>query len=137
MRTHLECLGAILLGAVLGCGQSPCSVSGKVLVNGAPVEDGRIALRPTTADSGTRTARTTIENGVFEFARAQGLQPGDYSVVITALRKTGKQLPPEAGSGEVLDQYEQFLPARYNTDTKLTCEVIEDSENLSFELKVP
>jgi hypothetical protein len=130
-------LGVALSAAVMGCGQGSCAVSGRVLLDGQPVADGRIALRPTLKTPGVRTVQAVIANGDFVFVQSQGIVPGNYSVVITARRKTGQLLPPEEGSGEVVDRYEQYLPAQYNTDTKLRCEIVGDTDDLLFELELP
>ncbi len=121
---------------LVGCGNSSCAVSGNVLVDGQPLPEGRIALRPATKAKGVRTVQAVIADGAYSFAKNQGISPGNYSVVITGRRKTGDALPPEEGSGEVIERYEQYLPARYNTNSELTANIISDSSDLNFELQL-
>ena len=61
--------------------------------------------------------------------------PGKFRVEITASRKTGKQIPDPAammdtseGNG-MIDQYEQYIPPRYNKRSELTVEVTDDGPN--------
>jgi hypothetical protein len=140
MRTH-TLLGAtlILCGGIVvaGCGGGGCAVQGKVLLDGEPVSEGRIALRPKQPGPNARTVQAVVSEGQFQFIPAQGVVPGAYSVVITARRKTGQQLPPEEGSGEVLDRYEQYLPPKYNTRTELTADISGGTNDLLFELELP
>ena len=134
MRQRLSGLALILCTMVCGCGGKACSVSGKVLWNGNPVPEGRIALRPKAAKL-DHTVQAVIENGEFNFVRQQGVVTGTYDVVITARRKTGQTIDPEEGSEEAVERYEQYLPAKYNTKTTLVEEISGDVEDLVFELK--
>ena len=67
---------------------------------------------------------------------------GTFRVAITALRKTGRQvedptaamIDPEATS-VLTDEYEQYIPARYNMQSELTAEVKEDGAN-TFEFQL-
>lgn len=121
---------------LVGCGSSSCAISGDVLVDGQPLPDGRIALRPASEASGVRTVQAVVTDGAYSFTKNQGIAPGTYSVVITGRRKTGDALPPEEGSGEVIERYEQYLPARYNTNTELTANIVGDASDLNFELQL-
>ncbi len=129
----------LLLAAMspIGCGRSACTVSGKVLVNGEPLPSGRIALRPKTTVKNVRTPQAVITDGEYSFSATQGIAPGEYSVVITGRRKTGESLPPEEGSGEVIQRYEQYLPAKYNTSTELTTTLVSNSSEVNFDLELP
>ena len=69
--------------------------------------------------------------------------PGKFRVVITAIRKIGKQvadptagmMDPKANSGMV-DEYQQYIPACYNNSSKLTAEVTADGPNrFQFDLE--
>ena len=59
-----------------------------------------------------------------------------FRVVITAKRKTGRQvsdptaamMDPKAESG-FIDEYEQYIPRRYNQQSELIAEVTEDGSN--------
>lgn len=124
----------LVLIAAIGCGDVNHVVSGKVLYGDQPVADGRIALRPKEKTVGSRTLQAVISDGGFNFSGAQKIAPGTYDVVITGRRKSGQSIPPEEGSGEVIDRYEQYLPARYNTHTELMLEVNGDKSDLIFEL---
>lgn len=126
------CLAVIV---AVGCGDVTHVISGKVLYNGQPVADGRIALRPKVKTDDSRTLQAVITDGSFNFSGSQKIASGTYDIVITGRRKSGQSILPEEGSGEVIDRYEQYLPARYNTHTELIIEVDADKSELLFELK--
>ena len=134
-----EChiIGWLLLLSLSGCGGSGCDITGKVLIDGQPFSNGRIALRPVEKAPRSRTVQAVITDGEFHFLPAQKVLPGKYEVVITARRATGQQLPPEEGTTEVMPRYEQYLPAKYNTATELLAEITDRKSVLDFELEMP
>lgn len=132
-RTSLTLMCLIFI-AVGGCSDVNHAVSGKVLYDDQPVADGRIALRPKEKSTSSRTLQAVISDGVFSFSGSQKVAPGIYDIVITGRRKSGQSIPAEEGSGEIIDRYEQYLPARYNTHTELIIEVDGDKSDLIFEL---
>ena len=80
-------------------------------------------------------AAASIENGAFRISAEKGPVAGRYRVEITADRKTGRQIQADEGSSDLVDQYEQYLPARFNDASELTTE-IKKGEPLIFDLKV-
>ena len=79
------------------------------------------------------SAGANISVGRFSISAEKGLLPGEFRVEITAKRKTGQQVLRESAGGMV-DQYEQYLPARYNRDSQLTATVQEGANQLEFKL---
>ncbi len=132
----LAMIAALSCTFSVGCGKSSCAVSGTVLVDGQPLPDGRIAFRPAVETKGARTVQAVVDDGAYAFTKNQGIAPGKFSVVITGRRKTGTFLPQEEGSGEVIERYEQYLPANYNTNTELTADIVGDASDLDFDLKL-
>ena len=83
------CLATVVLLAgmslsLTGCGPRTCSVQGTVLWDGQPVPEGRIAFRPMEPND-VPTVQAVIRNGEYSFDSQQGIRPGTYSVVITAM----------------------------------------------------
>ena len=114
----------IALVVLLGCGGGPArtSVSGKVTFDGQPVTMGQIAFEPL---SGGRLGIAQIVDGAYLMPAQQGPTAGSYVVRITGQRPTGRKT--KAGRGDdgqtLVDQYEQFLPDKYNEQSELKTEV--------------
>jgi hypothetical protein len=116
---------AALLFALVGCsaGDGKIPVSGVVTFDGSPMPDGYVTFTP--AAGGTPEA-APIAAGKFEL----GVKPGAHRVEIEASRFVGEK-------NEImgLQPREQYVPARYNSETTLTSEVTADVENVfTFDL---
>jgi hypothetical protein len=122
----LAILSATVFAAVLGCGeQTRKSVSGTVTFDGQPLPVGQIVFEPKTAG---RLGIAQISNGAYIMPAANGPTEGQYVVRITANRPTGRKAQSGRGGDTktMVDQYEQFIPAKFNDQSALTTEV--DSE---------
>jgi hypothetical protein len=121
--------GLIALGTFLGCGNGPgrTSVSGKVTFDGEPVKSGQIAFEPM---SGGRLGIAQIVDGAYTMPADQGPTPGQYVVRITAVRPTGRQVSAgrTAADQKTVDQFEQFIPAKYNDLSELKTEIGAEAE---------
>ena len=137
-------LVAVWLAACVGCGKGLATVEGTVTFDGQPVDNGSIVFEP--ADGAGPTAGGKIEQGKYHLAGEGGVTAGKKIVRITAVRKTGRQVEgglsgaegaggPSAPAGTV-DEIEHFIPAIYNQQSTLTCEVVAGEANEhNFELK--
>jgi hypothetical protein len=109
-----------------GCNSGPRSypVSGTVMLDGKPLDDGNIYFLPldpnVSADAGK------IQAGQFHFEAREG----KMRVEIRASREVpGKRSP----MGNI--RKEEYIPARYNRDSTLAAEVRPSGENVfRFEL---
>ncbi|MBI83454.1 MAG: hypothetical protein CMJ81_09680 [Planctomycetaceae bacterium] len=116
-------------------------LQGIVTLDGQPLPAGGIDFYP-QPDTPGPTAGGQIVDGHFSVGRGGGTMAGTFRVAITALRKTGRQvedptaamIDPEATS-VLTDEYEQYIPARYNMQSELTAEVKEDGAN-TFEFQL-
>lgn len=112
--------------AVAGCGRSELvSCSGRVTFDGQPIATGSIAFRP--LEPGVPPQGGRIVDGGFTLR----CRPGRHRVEILASRvKSGaEELTPG------MKPMEQYIPARYNDESKLTVDVGPAGENqLAFEL---
>lgn len=126
---------ALLVGGAVGCGGGPerLGVAGQVTLDGQPLPDGEIVFRPTAATEGPSVAGS-IENGAYDIPDERGPVPGSYAVTITAERKTGRKIKADILGNATTDQYEQYLPERYNDKTELSAEIAESRDDLDFEL---
>lgn len=129
-------LTAALVVSSAGCGRSGperFSLKGRVTFDGAPLAEGDILLLPA---SGTQapTVSGRIENGEFNIPADRGPMAGDYTVAISAERKTGRKVQADILGSATTEQYEQYIPARYNEQTTLSAQIDRDRDDLSFEL---
>lgn len=110
------------------------NVSGQVKFNGETVEQGTVTFM--SADGDGDSASAHIENGQYSIQTI----PGKKKVTIVAYRAPKKSKGPkddvphgeERGGGEAAT--EQYLPAEFNSATKLEYTVPDDGGSKSFEL---
>jgi len=123
-RAKLPLLVALLL-MLVGCGprDGKIPVFGAVTFDGSPMPDGYITFTP---EGGGKPEAAPIAAGKFEL----GLKPGPHRVEIEASHFVGEKNPIMG-----LQPREQYVPARYNTETTLRSEVSTDGENaFAFDL---
>lgn len=120
------CLGA--LAWICGCGADPLGrqpVSGKVTLDGAPLEKGSIGFQP--VEGGITSSGAVIAQGAYTISREKGLPPGKYRVVINAIKPgTGQvELPPGGMPGDEVEgkPAEELIPPEWNTESKQFVEV--------------
>jgi len=136
MRRLCSCLTVLMAGSCLltGCGRDPHArqgVTGTVIFQGTPLDQGRIQFVPATT-AGPTEAGATIENGKYTVPADPGLVPGSYKVSIFSYDKTGAKvqssdLPGDPGA----TQFRERIPAKYNTATELTAEIKADGKNVA------
>jgi len=134
--------------AIAGCnrGGLPGLVpaAGIVTLNGDPVEKAIISFAPTSTADGVRSASAmTDQNGRFVVTTlnyGDGMQPGEYQIIITKTTGTGGDLSPEesARSGGGDDrQVVNHLPLNYgNKDTSGLTVTIPPRGDRNIELKL-
>ena len=82
---------SLCFSALVSCGSAELPISGRVLIDGAPMESGTLHLEPVEAGSG-KSAGGLVENGELQLASGHGLVPGKYRVSATAFKKTGNTI---------------------------------------------
>lgn len=109
-----------------GSGGDFSSLSGTVSVDGTPVESGTVHFQSKTSSKSSGGA--TVAGGAFNVVSAEGLEPGEYEVVLQAYRKTGRTInDPQKGKVEVT---ETLTP----TDSPKSMQVTaENSQNLALD----
>jgi hypothetical protein len=120
-----------LIFLVAGCNNKDLAVvEGNVTVGGKPADEGSITFMP--ADGQGPSIGAQINNGKYRFAGNEGLPPGAKSVAITAMLKTGRQIPSSAmgaPEGAMIDEADRF-------STKETCNITVGQVNrVDFDLK--
>lgn len=117
---------AILPSYALWCGIAwllsgpvPVAVRGSLSYRGSPIEQGEIEFEPAAGEQAQRHS-TLVEQGRFLLPASQGLLKNKrYVVRAKAYRKTGRLYENAPGS-DPAEEYEQYLPARYNSESELT-----------------
>jgi hypothetical protein len=123
---------------VAGCSRSNYKgpqrfpLTGKVTVDGQPMENGVISFRPTGGEQ--RVSGGLIANGAYSVSEEQGANAGKHRVEIRWAKKTGKKIRDQ-DSGEMLDEHKEALPPRFHTESTLTAEVGKGQTNFDFDLK--
>jgi hypothetical protein len=113
-----------------GCGRQ--SIEGTVTLDDQAMEKGYINFRPMAEGKG-QPVGAPIENGKYAI-RPQAPMQGPFRVEITAMGKTGKKTG--RGAGARIDIEGQVLPSRYNADSKLQVEIKPAQRNeFPFSLK--
>jgi hypothetical protein len=130
----------VLLSFVSGCGSGAPTedgppripVSGKVSLDGTPIDGGMITFVP--KDQNFRPTGGPIENGEYSVPREKGGNAGSYLVQITWPRPTGKKVN-DPDTGEMVDVMQESVPKTYNTASTLEVTLSEDNNVHNFELK--
>ncbi len=117
---------------LLGCGAGMgASVTGKVALDGAPLDDATITFVPTVGGQ-RQAAWTAVKNGQYAIAAKDGLGTGQFRVEIRALRATGEK----ANQNEpMLIPSKEAVPSKYNSKSELTVEIKPGQNTADFDLK--
>jgi hypothetical protein len=124
-------LACTILLTAFGCGRSgPVSIHGIVSVDGQPLERGKIDFQP--ADNKGPTAAAAIQDGKYECE----VMPGTKTVSITGGKVTGKHpFTPGNPASPMVEELKSLVPACYNTESTLSCDVIYGTSLYDFKLK--
>ena len=124
-------LAAALALAATGCGSGDGlqKVTGKVSYDGQPISEGRILFRNTTGDQ--KAYSGAITEGRYEVM----CEPGTMRVEVTAMRVVpGKFQQGPGGDKDRVPATEMYIPAKYNSESKLTAEVKTSANDVPFDL---
>jgi hypothetical protein len=135
---HFRCLmrGAELSLACLillaGCGRSAAvTVSGKITLDGTPLDDATISFVPVTG--GQRNAGwATVEKGRYAIPESSELGSGSFRVEIRALRAAGEK---SNQNDPTLMFAKEALPAKYNSKSELVTDLKVGANTADFDLK--
>ncbi len=133
-------LAVAAMGVLAGCGPgNPLgrkAISGRITLDGAPLEQGNIRFEPLDGKSGIASG-AVIEDGRFAMAKLKGLPPGKYRVRIFS-SEPAPQVPGPEGElpapGADLPG-RSLIPPEYNTASQIVHEVTADGGE-RFELDV-
>ncbi|MSU79769.1 MAG: hypothetical protein EXS16_16985 [Gemmataceae bacterium] len=135
--TNCRALTLFCFFLVSGCGESRSrgAVSGIVTLDDVAIETGSISFIPVEGTN-SPTSGAVIAMGKYEISREKGPIAGTFRVEIRAQRKTGNRIA--AGSpappGTMIDETEDAIPARYNSESTLRVEITTGSNSHNFKL---
>ncbi|QDV70147.1 hypothetical protein Poly24_38660 [Rosistilla carotiformis] len=124
---RLFCVASMLVLLAAGCDGGPpladvYPASGRVLLDGKPVEGVSVSLLPEAGVSGRGGFALTDANGAFTVTSVEGqdgVQPGKYKVLFQKLAQPdGSPIPPGASAADV--GAENILPPAYNSPEMCT-----------------
>jgi len=124
---------------IAGCGGATDelprqAVSGKVTLDGKPLDSARITFLPTGAGEVTPSGGE-IHGGAYSIRREDGPTPGSYLVRITTINTTSKT-DPNAMPGDPPPVPKETIPPQYNVKSTLKASVTKEGPNThDFELK--
>ena len=126
---------AVMLLFVPGCGSEPfprAAVKGKVTFDGQPISKGTILFVPTGGNS-EGAASAEILEGNYQLPRRQGPAVGTHQVQVLAMRNNGKiEAGPPHPPGTLVEDIQQYIPARYNHQSELKEELKPGENTLDF-----
>lgn len=139
IRPIFSALG-VLLAMILvspGCGDkfpNQGTVTGQVMLDGVPIEQGSILFSPIDGAKGAVTGGA-IAKGRYELAGKAGPAFGWNRVEIRAMRKSGKMVQkPFAPQGEMIEGQEESVPRSYNSESTLKVEVKPGANTADFKI---
>lgn len=125
---------ASALAFTLGCGNSSgidkVIVSGVVTLDGQPISNGEIRFIPASGTIGP-VSGGAIKDGAYTAQAKGGVPIGAHQVEIKAYRANPKSKATAGAEGGAAEQY---LDARYNSQTTLTATIEPDTETKDFAL---
>lgn len=117
LRSGLWGIGLLIVAAGCSRGDGRVAVSGTVTLDGAPLASGAINFRPAEGLQ-ANSAGARIENGRFELPADAGLLPGTYTVVIMAMKETGRMVDDEQ-RGKI----PETVPVKFRESGRLTATI--------------
>jgi hypothetical protein len=136
-RPALLGLAGVMALLVTACGDGRVRVSGTVLFEGKPVEQGVISLEP--VDGVGPTTGGSITDGKYDLTGDARSTVGDKIVRIYASRATGRKIPAgtPAPPGTMVDEMIQCIPKEYNDQSTLKVQITPGRDNThNFELPI-
>lgn len=119
----------VLTITALGCDQGPKQgqVIGRVTLDGKPL-DGTVSFEP--VDGKGATASAFIQGGAFEAS----VEVGQKKIRFSVPKVVGKRRAYETPDSPMIEDVEEFLPARYNVMSDLMIDVKAGKQDVQFNL---
>ena len=134
LATVVFCWFVCAVGCTGNQGSSPtAAVSGRVLLDGQPLQSGVIRFVPAGATEGRKTV-VQLKDGEFSLPRSQGPVIGKHRVEIESRDNGGYELDDEFAIEQLRKRRVRRLqvakiPSRYNSQSRLAVEVSAQGQN--------
>jgi hypothetical protein len=124
------------LVSVAGCGSAKtAAVSGSVVLNGTPVEEGAIQFIPVDGNTGASSG-VEIRNGRYHIPAARGAAVGKNRVELRTFRKTGRTVQDPTGlPGVKTEERVQAFPPEYSDQSTVVRDVKPGSNTFDFDVQ--
>jgi hypothetical protein len=127
----VACVGVLVAGCGPANPQGRMAISGRVTLEGQPLDQGSIQFTALEGDSGIGSGGV-IQNGSYSIETEKGLPPGKYRVRIFSGESAGA--PADEMPGESSEAPRERIPAQYNTESTLEIEVAPGKTTFDFNL---
>jgi hypothetical protein len=120
--------GFILI-AMMGCGPTKISISGKVSYDGIEVNEGSISFE--SPDGKSPSVGGMIQKGFYKIENVDVSSGGKKIVRINAVTKTGRKIPagPPFPPGDMVDEIIK-MPSQFNEKSNLSAELSSSKPNV-------
>jgi hypothetical protein len=119
-----------VLVALSGCGphSDRLPVSGKITLDGAPIDGG--AIRFSSRGEKKISSGAAVNRGQYSIPAEKGLPPGTYRIEISAPDMSGQMIAARTPDGRPAGLAPaERVPDEYNSDSKKTVEVVAAGDN--------
>ncbi|MDB5344524.1 MAG: hypothetical protein JWP89_2901 [Schlesneria sp.] len=121
-----------------GCGGAPTGgrlpISGEVLLDGQPLDEGMIHFEPSVELKLRLDSGATISKGTYQVSAEHGLPPGKYIVSISSQTKDTRTAD-DVMKGVESSTVKERIAAKYNTETTLVAEIKPGPNKLDFKVE--
>jgi hypothetical protein len=134
MRVLLRTALALAWLCALGCSGDRAEVSGKVLLDGKPIEEGAITFIPIEGTRGPGTG-AIIRDGKYHIPASKGVVVGRNRVELRAFRSSGGKIQdPTARRGTLTDVRVPAFGPEYNDESTLVRDIQRGANTLDFDI---
>jgi hypothetical protein len=132
-KPFLAC-ALVMAELALGCGDGGrAAVSGRVTLDGEPLQEGSITFVPADGNPGP-TAGGAIRDGKYRLDSRNGPAVGKNRVEIRSVVRTGRRIPDPRMPRLTIDETRSVVPKRYNAESDLVRDIASGSNTFDFEL---
>ncbi|MDR2168994.1 MAG: hypothetical protein LBP59_02525 [Planctomycetaceae bacterium] len=130
----------LLLSIFVGCNnnnpQGRIPISGEVILDGKPLEQGDVLFLSTPGSSPVVTTGSPIKNGTFSLTAEQGLIPNqEYQVQFHSIEEIPGTRKEGNNPMELSVETRDIIPPQYGTESKEIIIVTKNKNKLRFDLK--
>lgn len=130
------CIG--MASILIGCGSAPTAgrqpLSGEVLLDGQPLDEGMIHFEPSIDSKLRLDTGAVITKGKYQLPAEHGLPPGKYIVSISSRTKDTRSAD-EAMKGAEPSTVKERIAPKYNSETTLVSEIKSGPNKLDFKVE--